>query len=277
MKYRRLSPEILLHNTFWHSSHTKLDYVWQMPSQAPCVLLLWETQSIASYFPSKSLIQVVFQAHSLIFFKSCFLSWQSHADFLESFFDLRPGIEMVDCFHKAKQRERKCHVWLFLHSAIPALSLSLPKCPTPIGFQTPTSSFWYPDQHFTVFLHSLCHAMGRIQSQPGVRGKPCICRVRVRQWMVLTGEREEPTSLSLLFNLPIMQLIDFVHMQDIPFLVHLLIQVLLLPGSSSSFVKHWLPITEILVSLFPTGKNRRYSIGQIYSEIIFPALPPGGG
>lgn len=60
--------------------------------------------------------------------------------------------------------------------------------------------------------------------------------------MVLTGEREEPTSLSLLLNLPIMQLIDFVvvvvHMQGIPFLVLLLIQVLLLPGSASSFVKH---------------------------------------
>lgn len=59
--------------------------------------------------------------------------------------------------------------------------------------------------------------------------------------MVLTGE-EEPTSLGLLFNLPIMQLIDFVvvvvHMQDIPFLVRLLIQVLLLPRSASSFVKH---------------------------------------
>lgn len=58
--------------------------------------------------------------------------------------------------------------------------------------------------------------------------------------MVLTGEREEPTSLSLLLNLPIMQLIDFVvvHVQDIPFSVLLLIQVLLLPGSASSFVKH---------------------------------------
>lgn len=59
--------------------------------------------------------------------------------------------------------------------------------------------------------------------------------------MVLTGEREEPTSLGLVFNLPIMQLINFVvvvHMQDIPFLVHLLIQVLLLPRSASSFVKH---------------------------------------
>lgn len=170
-------------------------------------------------------------------------------------------------------------MWLFLHSAIPALSLCLPKCPTPIGFQTPTLSFWYPNQCFTVFLHSLCHAMGRIQSQPGVRGKLRISRVRVRQWMVLTGEREEPTSLSLLLNLPIMQLIDFVvvHVQDIPFSVLLLIQVLLLPGSASSFVKHWLLVTEILVSLFPTGKTRRYSVGQIYGEIIFSALPPGGG
>lgn len=58
----------------------------------------------------------------------------------------------------------------FLRSTIPALSLSLLKCPTPIGFQTVTSSFWYLDQHFTVFLHSLHHAMGRIQSQPGMKG-----------------------------------------------------------------------------------------------------------
>lgn len=58
--------------------------------------------------------------------------------------------------------------------------------------------------------------------------------------MVLTGERKEPTFLGLLFNLPIMQLIDFlvVHMQDIAFLVPLLIQVLLLPRSASSFVEH---------------------------------------
>lgn len=58
----------------------------------------------------------------------------------------------------------------FLHSAIPALSLSLPKYPTTIGFQIVTSSFWYLDQHFTVFLHSLHYATGRIQSQPGVKG-----------------------------------------------------------------------------------------------------------
>lgn len=127
MKYRRLSPEILLHNIFWHSSHTKLDYVWQLPSQASCVMLLWETQSIASYFPSKSLIQVVFQAHSLIFFKSCFLSWQSHADFLASFLDLRPGIEMVDCFHKAKRKKMPCVAFLaFCHSSPIPLSSQMP-------------------------------------------------------------------------------------------------------------------------------------------------------
>lgn len=180
MKYRRLSPEIL-HNIFWHSSHTKLDYVWQMPSQAPCVLLLWETQSIASYFPSKSLIQVVFQAHSLILFKSCFLSWQNHADFLASFLDLRPGIETVDCFHKTKRKKMLYVAFLaFCHSSP---ILFLPKRPTLIGFQTATWSLGYPDQHFTVFLHSLHHAMGRIQSQPGVKGKPCIWGgIAVAEW-----------------------------------------------------------------------------------------------
>lgn len=85
------------------------------------------------------------------------------------------------------------------------------------------------------------------------------CSVRVRQWMVLTGEREEPTFLGLLFNLAIMQLIDLVvvvvHMQYMPFHVHLLIQVLLLPRSASSFVKYWLLITEILLSLFPHRKD----------------------
>lgn len=100
------------------------------------------------------------------------------------------------------------------------------------------------------------------------------CSVRVRQWLVLTEGREEPAFLGLLFNLPIMQLIDFVvvvvvHMQDIPVLVHLLIQVLLLPRSASSF-DYWLQ--KFCFHCFPTGKTRRYSIGQIYSEIIFSAL-----
>lgn len=208
MKYRRLSPEIL-HNIFWHSSHTKLDYVWQMPSQAPCVLLLWETQSIASYFPSKSLIQVVFQAHSLILFKSCFLSWQNHADFLASFLDLRPGIETVDCFHKTKRKKMLYVAFLaFCHSS-----------PIPLSSQAS-----YPNRFSNcniIFrisrstLHSVspflasCHGQDPVPawSEGEAMHLRWHCSGRVRQWMVLTGEREEPTSLGLLFNLPIMQLI----------------------------------------------------------------------
>lgn len=259
MKHRRLSPEILLHNIFWHSSHTKLDYVWQMPSRAPCVFLLWETESIASYFPSKSLIQVVFQTHSLIFFKSCFLSWQSHADFLASFLDLRPGIETGDCFHKTKRKKMPYVAFLaFCHSS-----------PVPLSSQVSyPNRFSNCDLIFRISgstLHSVspflasCHGQDPVPawSEGEAMHLKWRCSVRVRQWMVPTGEREEPTSLGLLFNLPIMQLIDFVvvHRQDVPFLVHLLIQVLLLPRSASSFVKHWLLITEILMSLFPHRKD----------------------
>lgn len=106
-----------------------------------------------------------------------------------------------------KQRERKCHNLLFLHSIIPDLSLSLPKCPTPIGFQTLTSSLGHPVRYFTVHFSIHC-IMAWAESGPSLEWRARHAskwhyNVRVREAVNAANRRQGGTHCPCPVILPV--------------------------------------------------------------------------
>lgn len=142
------------------------------------MFLLWEAFSIANCFPSKSLVQAVFLAHSWVFFEGYSLRWlwwhQSDKVLqisLQVFWDLESGIEEDSWLFSFFTGEKMPYsAFLAFYHSSPFLSL--PQMPYPNRFSNTDiiSRIILINILHTGFLHSLHHTTGRIRPQSGVKG-----------------------------------------------------------------------------------------------------------